>query len=106
MPAQDHGQCSILAPNVGCTQAVLEPNSDVLFPVRYQRHAEKRVYASIVARCSFDDGIFTYLEHGFEHTIVQRRGLYEPSLARFDPIREWHFDDDEILGSYNMQQRG
>ena len=82
-----------------------------------------------VVRCRFDGETLTYVEHGNELELKQGRGLGEPSLAHFngtyfltlrsdqtayvtqstdglhfDPIREWTFDDGEVLGSYNTQQ--
>ena len=129
LPQKDHSGKPIIAVNAGCTQRVDLPNGDILLPVRYWRDAKKHNYTSIVARCRFDGESLTYKEHGTEHTLPAGRGLYEPSLAKFDgkfyltlradrsafvthgndglnfqPIREWSFDDGKPLGSYNTQQ--
>jgi len=129
MPDRDHSGGRIIAANAGCHQRVHLANGDVLLPVRYQRSAGKRQYVSVVARCEFDGEKLTYKEHGTEHTVARGRGLYEPSIAsfggrffltlradhsafvtrgedgiRFEPQREWTFDDGQPLGSYNAQQ--
>jgi len=129
VPQKDHSGATITGANAGCTQRVDLPNGDVLLPIRYWRDPKLHRYTSVVARCGFDGKTLTYKEHGTEHTIPTGRGLYEPSLAqfkgryfltlrangsayvtrgkdgiRFEPIREWKFDDGKILGSYNTQQ--
>lgn len=129
MPKKDHAGYAITAANAGCTQRVDLPNGDILLPIRYWRDPKKHNYTSIVARCRFDGQKLTYIEHGSEMTIPKGRGLYEPSLAKyqgeyfltmradhsafvakgkdglhFEPIREWTFDDGKALGSYNTQQ--
>lgn len=129
MPELDRGGDSIVAPNAGCHQRVDLPNGEILLPIRYQKTARKRIYTSIVARCRFDGTTLSYVEHGTEHTIPTKRGLYEPSLTEFgakffltmraddgayvsksrDGINysdaiPWRFDDGQPLGSYNTQQ--
>ena len=129
MPAKDHSGATITGANAGCTQRVDLPNGDILLPVRYWRDPKKHNYTSIVALCSFDGKTLIYKKHGSQHNIPQGRGLYEPSLTKFDgryfltmranhsafvtrgkdgihfePIREWKFDDGQVLGSYNTQQ--
>ncbi len=129
LPARDHNDNEIIAPNAGCHQRVHLSNGDLLFPVRYQKSRKKRNYTSIVARCRFDGSNLTYVEHGSEHSIPTRRGLYEPSVTQFrdsffltmraddgawvakssDGIHysdhiAWTFDDGQLLGSYNTQQ--
>lgn len=129
LPEKDHGGHLITAANAGCVQRVDLPNGEVLLPVRYWRNPKKHNYTSIVARCEFDGHTLRYKEHGTEMTILRGRGLYEPSLTqfggkyfltmradhtayvtrgkdgtRFEPIREWTFDDGKPLGSYNTQQ--
>lgn len=104
-----------------------KPN--VLLPIRYRKDPASRAYTTIVARCTFDGETLRYREHGSEHTIARERGLYEPSVIGFrgryfltmradhsafvsvsrdglnyEPIREWTFDDGQVLGSYNSQQ--
>ena len=82
-----------------------------------------------VVRCRFDGQTLTYAEHGDELVLKAGRGLGEPSIAyfqgayyltlrtdkagyvtrsqdglRYEPLREWTFDDGTDLGSYNTQQ--
>ena len=96
---------------------------------RNQRTTLKDCASSLLALCAFDGKILTYRKHGTEHNFPQGRGLYEPSLTKFDgqyfltmranhsafvtrgkdgihfeSIREWKFDDGQVLGSYNTQQ--
>ena len=129
VPQKDHSGATITGANAGCTQRVDLPSGEVLLPVRYWRDPRVHRYTSVVVRCAFDGETLTYQEHGSEHTISTGRGLYEPSLTQFDgryfltlradhsayvtrgtdginfePVREWKFDDGEILGSYNTQQ--
>ena len=109
------------------------PRQKVLITFAYlhpvQRTQDQRVYTSVVARCRFDGEELLYLEHGTEHSIARDRGLYEPSVIAFkggyyltlradhaayvtrgqdglhyDPVKEWRFDDGDLLGSYNTQQ--
>jgi hypothetical protein len=129
MPERDHQGQSIIAPNAGCHQRVDLPDGTILLPVRYQQNKDRRNYTSIIVRCRFDGATLSYLDHGTEHAIPTRRGLYEPSLTqfgeryfltlraddgayvarsddgiRFDEHRPWTFDDGSLLGSYNTQQ--
>ncbi len=129
MPEKDHGGFTITGANAGNTQRVDLPGGDVLLPVRYWRDPKKYNFTSVVARCGFDGKTLTYKEHGSELSVPRGRGLYEPSLTRFEgqyfltlradhsgyvtrgkdglhfePIQEWLFDDGKPLGSYNTQQ--
>lgn len=129
MPQQDHAGHPIIAPNAGCHQQVVLKDGTVLLPVRYQRSESKRNYVSIVARCRFDGKALEYVDHGTEHAIPTKRGLYEPSVTTLngsyfltmraddgawvarstDGINysdhvPWKFDNRQILGSYNTQQ--
>jgi hypothetical protein len=104
------------------------PNGDVLLPV-YYKAKHKKQYSTTVVRCGFDGSRLTYKEHGSSHTVPVDRGLYEPSVIRFqnryfltlrndragyvthgsdglqyEPARKWTFDDGTDLGSYNTQQ--
>ena len=99
------------------------------FSVRNQMKSNDLGFATIVARCSFDGTTLKYKEHGDELTLNQGRGVYEPSITffkgeyfltmrsdqsahvakgddgiHFDAMKEWVFDNDSILGSYNTQQ--
>lgn len=129
MPEKDHAGRTITACNAGNNQRVDLPNGEILLPVRYVADVQKHNYTSTVARCRFDGETLTYLDHGTELNIPQGRGLYEPSLTefggrffltlradhsgyvtssddglKFEPVREWTFDDGKLLGSYNTQQ--
>lgn len=129
MPERNHQGQPIIAPNAGCHQRVDLPDGTILLPVRYQQSEQRRNYTSTVVRCRFDGETLSYLEHGSEHAIPTRRGLYEPSVARlgdryfltmraddgawvarsndglqFEPHRPWTFDDGSPLGSENTQQ--
>ena len=82
-----------------------------------------------VVRCSYDGNSLTFLGMGNSLTIKQGRGLGEPSLIRFQEKwyltirsdktayvssstdglhfthpKEWTFDNQSVLGSYNTQQ--
>lgn len=129
MPEHDHQSNSFVAPNAGCHQQAVLAGGNILLPIRYQQHESKRNYTSIVARCRFDGRRLTYVEHGSEHSIPTKRGLYEPSVTEHDgsfylTLRAdggayvaksedgiqysdhvaWKFDDGKLLGSYNTQQ--
>ena len=129
MPPKDHSGQGIIAPNAGCHQQVILDDGTVLLPVRYQRSRIRRNYTSVVAKCEFDGTTLRYIEHGSEHSVPTRRGLYEPSVIEYkgaffltlraddgawvarssDGIKysahvPWKFDDGSELGSYNTQQ--
>lgn len=129
MPEKDHAGHPIIEPNAGCHQRHDLPSGDILLPVRYRADPKKRVYTTIVARCTFDGETLTYREHGSEHSISIPRGLYEPSVCAFkgrffltmrgeenghvtrsqdglhyQPTAEWKFDDGTPLLSANAQQ--
>lgn len=111
----------------GSTQRVDLADGDILLPVYFKRK-DAKTYSTTVVRCRFDGKQLVYVEHGGEMTVGAGRGLYEPSLARFqdrfyltmrndsaayvatgpdglrfDPPRRWTFDDGSDLGSYNTQ---
>lgn len=129
MPDSDNTGDPFIAPNAGCHQQVVLPNGDIMLPIRYQKSESPRNYTSIVARCHFDGEELSYVEHGSEHSIPTKRGLYEPSVTEHDgafylTLRAddgafvaksddgihfsdhipWTFDDGKPLGSYNTQQ--
>ena len=129
MPANDHAGRAIIAPNAGCNQPVVERNGTILLPVRYQTRDNWRNYVSIVVECAFDGQQLSYVRHGSEHAHPVGRGLYEPSLVKFqgdyfltlradhdgfvakgndgihfDEAVRWRFDDGRPLESYNTQQ--
>lgn len=112
----------------GCVQRVDLENGNILLPVYFKAIGDPH-YAVTVLRCRFDGTTMTYLEHGSELSVPIKRGLYEPSLARFgdrffltmrnddhgyiavsddgltfSEPRQWKFDDGADLGNYNTQQ--
>lgn len=112
----------------GCVQRFDLENGDILLPV-YFKGKEDRYYKVTVLRCTFDGTTLRYVEHGTELALESGRGVYEPSLTRFQgkfyltlrndtgaylstsadglnftPIQPWKFDDGADLGNYNTQQ--
>ncbi len=112
--------------NAGCTQRVDLPNGDVLLPIRYKKDGK---YVSTVIQCSYDGDSLKYEKHGTLFTISGGRGLYEPSICKYDGsyyltmradnsayvskssdglqygvLKEWKFSDGTVLGSHNTQQ--
>jgi hypothetical protein len=112
----------------GSVQRLDLANGDILLPV-YFKSKEQKTYRTTVVRCAFDGLKLTYREHGSELTIDHARGLYEPSLTRFqdryyltlrndsagyvavsddglrfEPPHKWLWDDGTDLGNYNTQQ--
>ncbi|HBN75477.1 MAG TPA: sialidase, partial [Planctomycetaceae bacterium] len=112
----------------GSAQRVDLPGGDVLVPC-YFKEPEQTQYSVTIIRCRFDGETLEYVEHGNELTIPIKRGLYEPSLTKFqnkyyltmrndeagyvstssdglhfEPERKWTFDDGSDLGNYNTQQ--
>jgi hypothetical protein len=112
----------------GSTQRVDLPNGDILLPIYFKSHDQK-TYRTTVVRATFDGQLLSYVEHGSELTVDRGRGLYEPSLTRyqrryyltlrndsagyvavsddglsFTPPQKWRWDDGEELGNYNTQQ--
>jgi hypothetical protein len=112
----------------GCVQRVDLPNGDILLPI-YFKSREQKTYRTTVLRCAFDGQTLTYREHGNELAVEIDRGVYEPSLTRFqdryfltlrndragyvatskdglrfDEPRKWLWDDGTELGNYNTQQ--
>ena len=103
-------------------------SGEVLLPI-YFKEPKATQYSTTVVRCSFDGSTLKYVSHGNELTIPIKRGLYEPSLTRYEgryfltlrndddgyvstsedganfsqPLK-WRFDDGQILGNYNTQQ--
>jgi hypothetical protein len=112
----------------GCVQRVDLANGDILLPV-YFKSQEAKQYSTTVLRCKFDGKVLSYTEHGSELVVPVDRGLYEPSLTKFqgryfltmrndkagyvavsqDGLKfggpkKWTFDDGSDLGNYNTQQ--
>ncbi len=111
----------------GCAQRIDLKNGHVLLPIYFKAKTAPTM-ATTVVRCAFDGRTLSYLEHGSELSVQFGRGLYEPSLARFeerfyltmrndraayvtsggdglrfDPPQLWRWDDGADLGSYNTQ---
>jgi hypothetical protein len=112
----------------GSVQRFDLPNGDVLLPI-YFKNKQQKQYSTTVLRCGFDGNKLTYREQGSEHSVPIDRGLYEPSITRFqerffltmrndragyvaasadglhfDEPRKWLWDDGTELGNYNTQQ--
>ncbi len=112
----------------GCTQRVDLENGEILLPIYFKGHGDPH-YSVTVVRCGLDGKELRYLEHGSELSIPVQRGLYEPSLTRWNGIfyltmrnddhgyvsvsddglhfsdpEKWCFDDGTDLGNYNTQQ--
>lgn len=112
----------------GSTQRFDLENGDILLPIYFKPIGSKQ-YSSTVVRGRFDGATLRYVEHGTELTVPVERGLYEPSLTRFqgrffltlrndragyvassagglrfDEPRKWTWDDGSDLGNYNTQQ--
>ena len=111
-----------------CAQSVIEANGDLLLPF-YIGEKVGKPFSSTVVRCSFDGDEIKYLEHGNVLALETMRGLYEPSLVKFqgryfltlrndikgyvsvsddgmqyaDP-KPWTFEDGHEFGTYNTQQ--
>ncbi len=124
LPAEPKFQCA----GSGSVQRVDLPGGDVLIPI-YFKEPTATQYSVTVVRCRFDGRTLEYVEHGNELTVPIKRGLYEPSLTRFQgkyyltmrnddhgyvsvsddglhfaPQQRWTFDDGSDLGNYNTQQ--
>ncbi len=112
----------------GCVQRFDLENGDILLPI-YFKGREDKFYRVTVLRCTFDGKKLHYVEQGSELMLEEGRGVYEPSLTRFQgrfyltlrndtagyvavsddgmnfsPIQPWRFDDGTALGNYNTQQ--
>lgn len=112
----------------GSVQRADLPDGNILLPV-YFKDPEKTQYGVTVCLCRFDGNKLTYVKHGTEMSVNVKRGLYEPSVAKFgdrffltlrnddhgyitssadgltyDQPRRWTFDDGSDLGNYNTQQ--
>jgi hypothetical protein len=112
----------------GSVQRLDLVNGDILLPI-YFKSKEQPTYRTTVLRCKFDGKKLVYSEHGSELTLNAGRGLYEPSLTRFqdrfyltlrndsagyvavskdglqfEPPQKWLWDDGTELGNYNTQQ--
>jgi len=111
----------------GSAQRVDLPDGDILLPI-YFKSEEQKTYRTSIVRCSFDGTKLAFRQQGNEMTVEIGRGLYEPSLTRFqgryfltlrndsagyvasstdglqfDEPREWLWDDGTSLGNYNTQ---
>ncbi|MDC0314655.1 glycoside hydrolase [bacterium] len=110
-----------------CAQWLVEEDGSLLLPC-YIGPKVGVPFSSTMVRASFDGDQLRYVEHGDVLALPVKRGLYEPSLVRFEgryfltmrndlqaycsvsddglkfePVRKWKFDDGEILRSYNTQ---
>ncbi len=112
----------------GSVQRVDLDNGEILLPVYLKAEADK-FYRVTVLRCAFDGRELRYLGQGSELVLESGRGVYEPSLARFQgrfyltlrndtdgyvavsddglnfgPLQLWRYSDGAPLGNYNTQQ--
>ncbi len=112
----------------GCAQRVDLENGEILLPIYFQAKEDK-YYKVTVLRCTFDGKSLKFVSQGNELQLESGRGVYEPSLTRFQgkfyltlrndtagyvsvsedgqhfgPIKPWTFADGSELGSYNTQQ--
>ena len=114
----------------GCGQRVDEPDGSILLPVAFiPKDKTDGVFSTTVVRCAFDGSELSFIECGNALTLSEPRGLYEPSITKFNgryfltmrnDIRgyvavsndgltfgspePWCFDDGEEIGNYNTQQ--
>jgi hypothetical protein len=104
-------------------------NPDKAFSIGSLMKSDDFGFSSTVVRCTFDGENLIYKAHGDELILKQGRGIYEPSITsfkgeyyltmrsdksayvakskdglHFSSLKEWTFDDESILGSYNTQQ--
>lgn len=110
-----------------CSQWLVRPDGTLLVPLYVGRNA-KDPFSVAVAECRFDGTTLRVVRVGPLLRLLIKRGLHEPSLAKFggkyfltlrndlrayvasgddglvygDP-QVWRFDDGEELGSYNTQ---
>lgn len=112
----------------GSSQRYDLPNGDILLPV-YFKDPDENQYNVTVVLAKFDGETMEYVRHGDEMTVPIKRGMYEPSLTKFqdryyltirgaddgyvtsgadglhfDEPKKWTFDDGESLGNYETQQ--
>lgn len=112
----------------GSAQRIDREDGTILLPVYFKTKKAKQ-YSTTVVLCDFDGEKLTYKKHGSTHTIPVKRGLYEPSITKFQgryylTMRNddkgyvsvsddglhysepfvWKFDDGKELGNYNTQQ--
>ncbi len=111
----------------GCGQWLIDDNGDLLVPI-YFKAKDEDTYATTIMRCGFDGSTITYKSHSDPIRHDSPRGVYEPSLTRyqnryyvtmrnddrayvssagpdlqFTPKQPWCFEDGEEIGSYNTQ---
>lgn len=112
----------------GCAQWLVQDDGNILLPI-YYKSSQSGAYSVTVLKCSFDGESVLALDYGNDMHLDVERGLCEPSIALYNgvyyltirndakgyvttsndglsygPIKEWTFDDDAELGSYNTQQ--
>lgn len=112
----------------GSAQRVDLKDGKILLPVYFKLKAAKQ-YSTTVVLCDFDGEKLIYKKHGSTHTVPIKRGLYEPSVTKFqqkyyltmrndekgyvsvsdDGLKYskpvvWKFDDGQEIGNYNTQQ--
>ncbi|WP_146947386.1 sialidase family protein [Cyclobacterium qasimii] len=104
-------------------------NPEEAFSISNLMKSDDFGFSTTVVRCTFDGENLIYKAHGDELILHHGRGIYEPSIAsfkgeyyltmrsdksayvskskdglHFSSPKEWTFNDNSILGSYNTQQ--
>jgi hypothetical protein len=112
----------------GSVQRVDLPDGQILLPIYHHAKGEANARVSVL-RCRFDGKRLEVVQIGNEIAVHDKRGLAEPSLARFggdyfltlrhddrgyvargkdgvhfDSPQPWRWDDGSELGNYNTQQ--
>lgn len=110
-----------------CAQWIIEDDGSLLLPF-YIRSGNSAPFSTTIVRCDFDGQTIRYRQHGEVLQLDVKRGLYEPSIIKYQgryfltmrndlrayvtvsddglnyrPIKAWTFDDGTDLGSYNTQ---
>lgn len=112
----------------GCSQSYELVDGDILVPINYSLPGNPCIH-TVVIRCSFDGQILRFQEEGNTMTVPTPRGLYEPSVMKYEEeyflclrndvtgyvTKSWdglyygkpiplRFDDGTLVGNYNTQQ--
>jgi len=110
-----------------CGQWLTEDDGTILFPL-YIGEGTHKPFATTIARYRFDGKKLEFIEHGNILELDVKRGLYEPSIVKFEgryfltmrndlhayvsvsddgihytKQKKWTLDGEEDLGSYNTQ---
>lgn len=111
----------------GSVQRVDLPDGTILLPCHH-RSTDQPFARVCVLKCKFDGQQLTVVDHGNDLSVDSKRGLAEPSIARYKnryyltvrhdnagyitssddgltypPLKPWLWEDGTELGSYNTQ---